>query len=78
MLPAQGPEYLSPLGVVSGGRESAPVPLPVQLPQDLELGQDDRLLDARGCRQALIDAAHGVVLRVKGVASRFRVPDFTR
>jgi hypothetical protein len=24
--------------------------LPVELPQDLELGQDDRLLDARSCR----------------------------
>jgi hypothetical protein len=31
-------------------RGSAPVPLPVELPQDLELRQDDRLLDARGCR----------------------------
>jgi hypothetical protein len=29
---------------------SARVPLPVELPQDLQLGQEDRLLDARRCR----------------------------
>ena len=33
-----------------GTNGSATVPLPVELPQDLELSQDDRLLDARRCR----------------------------